>query len=265
MEKISDKLYSIVVLLENDDIKRISNQLKAHKNKKLEKLFKIMIDSLEKEISKEQAFKKIYDKEYKKEDDFLLRNECRLVYNLIKEYLIEKEVQNDRDNDELFNDYYFIKAIYQKKDKTIFNKEFYSLLDKSIEYHDFMRASQLCDIGFVATGAQQIQNFQNIKNAVETLEKQQDILGQFYTLKNYVINNRITNMHAILSTKDREQLNLSPRSNIEYDIKKYQNDLISYYKIISASLIESDIPKKIALMESGYGYIEKVAKVNREY
>jgi hypothetical protein len=41
--------------------------------------------------------------------------------------------------------------------------------------------------------------------------------------------------------------------------------LISYYKIISASLIESDIPKKIALMESGYGYIEKVAKVNREY
>jgi hypothetical protein len=188
-----------------------------------------------------------------------------LVYNLIKEYLIEKEVQNDRDNDELFNDYYFIKAIYQKKDKTIFNKEFYSLLDKSIEYHDFMRASQLCDIGFVATGAQQIQNFQNIKNAVETLEKQQDILGQFYTLKNYVINNRITNMHAILSTKDREQLNLSPRSNIEYDIKKYQNDLISYYKIISASLIESDIPKKIALMESGYGYIEKVAKVNREY
>jgi hypothetical protein len=72
-------------------------------------------------------------------------------------------------------------------------------------------------------------------------------------------------MHAILSTKDREQLNLSPRSNIEYDIKKYQNDLISYYKIISASLIESDIPKKIALMESGYGYIEKVAKVNREY
>jgi hypothetical protein len=56
MEKISDKLYSIVVLLENDDIKRISNQLKAHKNKKLEKLFKIMIDSLEKEISKRTGF-----------------------------------------------------------------------------------------------------------------------------------------------------------------------------------------------------------------
>lgn len=265
MEKISDKLHSIVVLLEKEDIKKLTTELKTHKNKKFEKLFKIMLDSLEKEISKETAFKKIYDKEYKKEDDFLIRNECRLLYNIIKEYLINKEIQLEKEEDINFSDYYFIKAIYQKKDKTLFNKEFNHIYDRSIASYDLVRAMQLCDLHYIATGAQQIQNFTNIKNAVEVLEKQQQILGELYSLKSHIINTRKLNMHAILSIKDREALNLEPSDKIEFDKDKYQNNLISYYSIVTQTLMENDISKKIVYMEEALKYIDQVADSNKDF
>ena len=265
MEKISDKLHSIVILLEKEDIKKLTSELKTHKNKKFEKLFKIMLDSLEKDISKEVAFKKLYEKDYKKEDDFLLRNECRLLYNIIKEYIIDKEIQLEKEEDVNFSDFYFIKAIYQKKDKSLFNKEFNHIYERCIATYDLVRALQLCDYHYFATGAQQIQNFPNIKNAVEVLEKQQQVIGELFSLKSHIINTRKLNMHAILSIKDRESLQLIPSDSIEFDKDKYQNNLISYYSIVTQTLMENDISKKIVYMEEALKYIDQVADSNKDF
>lgn len=265
MEKISDKLYSIVVLLEKDDIRKINLELKLHKNKKLEKLQKLMLDSLDTEISKEQAFKKLYERDYKKEDDFLLRNECRLLYNIIKQYLINKELQNDLENDDLLSDYYFLKAIYQKKDKTLFNKEFPSILENSIQQYDYIKAFQLCDLHFIATGAQQMQNVHNIKHAAEIAEKQEIILGELYSLKRYIINTRKINLRTILSGKDKETIKLHTDNNIAFRLDDYNNELISYYRTIEKSLLETDIPKKIKLIEEAFTYIVSVASVNKQF
>lgn len=265
MEKISDKLQAIVLLLDKDDFKKVSASISTHKNKKLSKLLKIMQESLVKEISKQAAFKKLYGKDYQKESDFLIRNECRLLYNIIKNYFINCEIESDLKNDKLLAEYYFLKAIHQKKDSTLFTKEFYTVLEQCKTVHDYIKALQLCDLHFTVMGAQQIQNPQNLKLANDILQEQQQILGQLYTAKSHVANFRFSTLFAMASKKDRIKLNIKQGTSIHYDEQLFSNDLISYYRLISETVIEENIKRKIELFEQALARIEMLAALNSEF
>ena len=264
MERISDKLHSIVVLLDKEDIKTIGTHLKENKNKKLEILFKLMLTSIEKEVRKEDAFKKIYQKPYSKEVDYILRNECRLLYNEIKDFLIQKEVNLELEDNKCFSDYFFMKAIHNKNDKTLFDKEFDNVLNLSVDRLDFMTAFQLCDLHFFAKTVQQIHNFSNLSSSYTVVEKQKEVLGKFFVANKNKVKDRKLKINEILSDKDRQELNVEISSTFNIEDENYITHLSEYFRLSGeASMLVGK--EKISCLQKAFYHISLCAEKNKIY
>lgn len=265
MERISDKLHSIVVLLNKDEVKKISTILKSQKNKKIEKLFRIMLDSLETEISKEIAFKKIFEQEYKKDLDFLLRNECRLLYNLIKNAIIEFQIKAEEAQDDFFKDMLFLKAIQDRNDKTLFTKEILQLIDKATTQFEYSKAIRMCDMYFNASGIQQNQNLPMILKTHEILLKEQEYINLYYITRSLINNTRISSLSLLLNEKERQQYNIYANNEIAIPKEPDNNDLICYNKLINKYITTTEFEARVTILEQAKELIEKIVLVNKAY
>lgn len=120
------RLYHLVLLCDENDIKLLKKHLAAKKNKNLSRLFELMTGVPE-EPSREMVFSKLYRTKYDKSKDYLLRNDYRLLAQEIEAWFRYTD-----ETDAVImaqKDYLFLKKMVDKHLWHIF-------------IHDFERISQ---------------------------------------------------------------------------------------------------------------------------
>ena len=89
----------IIHALNEQQEKLISIALKQEKRQSLLQLFKWLINTKnDVEISKSEIFLKLFKKKWTKENDFLLRNELKLLKDKIEEIYIQEETKELPEN-----------------------------------------------------------------------------------------------------------------------------------------------------------------------
>lgn len=86
------KVFTLIQRLPAKQVELLSAQLKLHKRRSLFKLFQIFSEhSTDKEPQTDVVFNFIFEKKYSKDQDYLLRNEYRLLYKWLLENLFEQK------------------------------------------------------------------------------------------------------------------------------------------------------------------------------
>ena len=83
------KLYTIIDALKGNQFSLVEKQLKEDKRKTLLILFQLLQKSGAAEIDKEVLFYKTFKKKYSPANDYILRNEMRLLVEKIESVLIK--------------------------------------------------------------------------------------------------------------------------------------------------------------------------------
>ena len=140
----------IIHALNEQQEKLISIALKQEKRQSLLQLFKCLINTKnDVEISKSEIFLKLFKKKWTKENDFLLRNELKLLKDKIEEIYIQeetKELPENYINQLKLKLYHQLKITdeYQSIFKKISNyntehNEIQNTIENSFAYADFIR------------------------------------------------------------------------------------------------------------------------------
>lgn len=96
------KLYTIIEALKGSQILLVEKQLKEDKRKTLLVLFQLLQKSGAAFLDKEVLFYKTFKKKYSSANDYLLRNEMRLLVEKIESVLIKDQVEKLTEKDILF-------------------------------------------------------------------------------------------------------------------------------------------------------------------
>ena len=96
------KLYTIIDALKGSQLSLVEKQLKQDKRKTLSILFQLLQKSNLTIIDKEVLFYKTFKKKYTTANDYVLRNEMRLLVEKIESVLIKEQVEKLLEKDKIF-------------------------------------------------------------------------------------------------------------------------------------------------------------------
>ena len=96
------KLYTIIDSLKGNQLNLLEKSLKDDKRKSLYLLFQLLKKSGTLNIDREALFYKLFKKKYTTENDYVLRNEMRLLVEKIESILIKEQLENLFEKDKIF-------------------------------------------------------------------------------------------------------------------------------------------------------------------
>ncbi len=108
-----------------EEVKDLEASLSGHKRSGLLKLFRQLLINTKSEAEPDNAalFKKVFGEEYSKAKDYLLRNELRLLNEILYRYLAERTAMAHlAKNDSLYN-YWLARAYFERGIKTLFRSD----------------------------------------------------------------------------------------------------------------------------------------------
>lgn len=113
------KTASIVKLLNDKEKLNLLNQLKQEKKPRLQKALSVFIKK--DEPTKDELYKAIFGEKYSKAKDVNLRNEVRLLYEEIENFIVKREVVAKEHK--YFKDQILLSTYAQDKESTLFETE----------------------------------------------------------------------------------------------------------------------------------------------
>ena len=246
----------IILGIKDDFNKFLLTVFKENKRTSLLQLYQTVRRKKEEtEIIKEEVFLKLFKKKWTKDNDYLLRNELKILKDKIEEYYIEysKEKYLKEIEDKILLDFYkelkitdqFI-TLY-KEYQTIKNNQFEQndCLEYSFYYADFIRI-----------------NTPNYLERAKLLEENllffENKLHQYITIQQSKFD--LMKSHVLLQQK---QIHNKPNSDffeyttLKIDTKKYQNKL-SDYLIAYANAYTNFDTSTIEQWENVYTLLQKI-------
>lgn len=111
------KVFQVIKAMSVEELESFDVMIAGQKRATLKKLYKLVCktdaDKLEK-LDKELAFMQLFGKKYTVENDYLWRNELRLLMNLIERYAAEKMMREELDAADNIRTKYFLKYLLSK-------------------------------------------------------------------------------------------------------------------------------------------------------
>jgi hypothetical protein len=250
----------IILALENDFSQYLLRELKREKRQSLLLLLKNILqykDDLE--MDRHIIFKKIFQKKWTKENDYLLRNELKLLKDKIENYYIKYSSANyiKQIEDKILLDFY--KQIRVSDEYFSLNKEYISkkrdkldfncLVENNFSYADFVRTNVP---NYQERAALLEQNLNDLKQNILQLYTQQ--IAKTYTL----------NAHYLLQQKqlDNKSNNFKfEYSDLYFSKEAFKNDLNDYFVSYANAYVNFDT-SSIEQWEEVY---QKLIVVNPQY
>lgn len=103
---------------------------------------KILYPSLSKQ-EKEKLFKSVFGRNYTRQDDYLLRNELRLLANELSQFLSLEKIKNTLQTDEPLKNLFFLQCLLNKKEYVLFENEYPKALKEAARQCDFETAAKM--------------------------------------------------------------------------------------------------------------------------
>jgi hypothetical protein len=259
----------IIFALNQAQQKLISTHLKTEKRNSLFQLYKLLLQFKEAdEIDKSEVFLKIFKKKWTKDNDYLLRNELKLLKDKIETIIIEKQASVHRTEMEerIKLDFYhslkitdeFILLHKNYVTKKIENFEYQKAIDYSMIYADYIRINIPNYKERAKIFDENLQQFRNLINQNFVLQE-----SKYYALEAHLLllQKQITNKKTS-KIFNHNEINIHTQ-NYESAFVNYYIAYANAYKNFDISTIEDwenvfsilkTIPKNTIEIEKEYCY-----------
>jgi len=260
--------HSVVLLIQKIELhysKEIQKYFAVAKKLRIEKLYKLISTAKnEEQLDKSLLFKKIFGKIYSEKNDYLWRNEIRLLKEELERFLVEVEHQHHSKNNEAYNDWLLVQAFKRLQFDDGIDEKTISLLKQKDNFACYQYVLDACFI-----------RLDNLRHKNSDLIKRSKDYPEFINDSKEVLNDLIAANCAQLN------LHMSHSNWLSYNHQsEYHEDLISdtyncslpknaisnFYNHLSASFTDAsnkDFRTQIQSLDVALENIEPIYKNNK--
>lgn len=239
------KTLALLAQLQPAEEELLRAQLKAHKRKKLYRLYICL--SEEPDLTREELFERLFETAYHCKKDYKLRNELRLLNQEIEALWIEEERQNQLRSDDFRQQRAYFKLLLDREAFDLLNREWKRALQQAQEAQHFEQLGFLWELRFgldFRTREVKAALFEDSKQSLQQARQYRYWQG----VEGYLINRGrqayvLANQHAI-THQSKEQL---PELPFEEELLE-QHFLFEYLECIAQSYL-AEGKEKLAYLE----------------
>ena len=140
--------HPIITLIQKIDLhypKELQKHFSIVKKQRLEKLYKLITSAKNTEqLDKSLLFKKLFAKPYSEKNDYLWRNEIRLLKEELESFLVEKEHEHFSKNNQAYNDWLLMHAYDKLKFSDGMDEKHETLLKEKDDYASYNFVLDAC-------------------------------------------------------------------------------------------------------------------------
>ena len=219
----NSKLFTLVTHLPGKEIKTYSLALAQHKRGSLKKLLDELSTHTQTEPAAEQVYKAVFGKKYTKANDYLLRNEYRLLYDWLQ-LQIQQQHSNGYTGVTAFMQY-----LLQVGAHDLFEDEYTANWKKAISDDDIDTLVQLCDLNIQYYLTAKPQTLANAETLTELSQQRLNLLQRQFLRNIRKEEIRLKLSERIISAyrayeKPAEALNVVNLQQLEHDDHRHHAD-----------------------------------------
>lgn len=225
------KLYTIIASLKGNQINLVEKYLKEDKRKSLLVLFQILQKLGANIIERETLFYKLFKKKYTAANDYILRNEMRLLIEKIESVLITEQLQKILEKDALFLlkqqlllyknlDLFEIYEETWKQAKAIALEQYQyqDIIELNAEYFDFAQFH--------------IRNYKERLEVFDRLTDENILYINYFLAQQYSYNSFVEgNANKLRLEYQSEQKNKISIGEVRVDIRQFHSPINEYYAL----------------------------------
>ena len=137
------KVVRLLLGLSQEDISLCHDKLKVNRRKTMYELFKNILKISPEDLEKELVYLKVFKKPYKEKDDYLFRNECRLLLNEVEEILVEQAFKKEIKSKTNLYESFKVKLYQKPSTYDLYEDEARNLVKKYEVTYDWDNAHKL--------------------------------------------------------------------------------------------------------------------------
>lgn len=260
------KVLNILSSLSATETKELDNIISKHKRPGIRKLYAVLkkYRSGKKEPDKEVLFKSTFGKSYTKDQDYLLRNELRILSEVTKDLIVQNGIDLALKNNEHLRNYWYLRGLADRKLYDIFDQEYQKSYPKAQEEYQLHICIEMARSNIFRMKEQGWMRDKRITS--------QEVFDQLHLLKKHledhaaVVLNYINYQEALLIKKSRslgsEQFAINQNEHIRHDSiqidsKTLDNPIAKLYYTFSITYLEPSPQKRKELMLQALEYLEE--------
>ena len=143
------KVLQVLKSMNRDELAEMDQLVAAQKKPSIKKLYKLLCkttpDQMDK-LDKELAFLQVFGKKYTADNDYLWRNELRLLMDMIEEYAAQKMMRTELARSERVRSSYFLKYLIEKNLFSLISAESDRLKEMAAKAYDYNTVQSVCDM-----------------------------------------------------------------------------------------------------------------------
>lgn len=259
------KALNILSSLSATETKELDNIISKHKRPGIKKLYAVLkkYRSGKKEPDKEVLFKETFGKAYTKDQDYLLRNELRILSELTKDLIVTKGLEFALKNNEHLRNYWYLRGLADRKLYDLFDQEYQKSYPKAQQEYQLHVCIEMARSNIFRMKEQGWMRDKHITS--------QEVLDQLRLFRSHledhaaVALNYINYQEALLIKKARalgseqfmiDQKEFIRHDSIQIDPSQLTNPLAKLYYTFSITYLEPSPEKRKELMLEALEYIE---------
>lgn len=216
------------------------------------------------QLQKELLYKKLFSKSYTEKNDYLWRNEIRVLKEEIEQFLIEIEHQHISKNNETYNDWLLVQAFNRLKYSEGIDEKTELLLKQKDDFASYQFVLDACLI-----------RLDNLRFKITDLDKRRKYYPEYIQESKAVLNDLIACYCAQLNLQMTHSNWLSYNHQMEYrealigqnyDCTLPKNAISNFYNHLSASFTDDDSKNyqtQIENLDAALENIEPIYKNNK--
>lgn len=243
--------------------KRLSGVMKSHKRDSLRQLFRYLLKVAVREISfdKDKAFRTAFGRAYSPEEDYLLRNEFRLLTSEIHDFLREEELRRECESNQNFNDTLLLSSLLRHQCFDELERLFPKAFAASLERLNFEQARRQSDIYFQYLIFHRPITPQILENGRALMAEQMRVLKIIYRTGALLNQNNRANCEAMLAMVNRPVEELPVNPALDTDFSAAETPFIRFMEAMFSAQLEADLDRRITLARDAVESISEVQKI----
>jgi hypothetical protein len=140
------KVFQVLKAMSGDELEALDMLVSAQKRASLKKLYKLIVKTETANLDKALAYMQVFGKKYIAANDYLWRNELRLLMNLIEKYTADKMMRAELDASNNLRSKYFLKYLLSKKLFPLISAESERIKEIAAKEYDYKTVADVCEI-----------------------------------------------------------------------------------------------------------------------
>lgn len=256
------KAETLIANLTDAERKRLTLVMKSHKRDSLRQLFRYLVKVALNEgaFDKDKAFRTAFGRVYSADEDYLLRNELRLLVSEIHNFMREEELQQECESNTNFNDTLLLNSLLKHRCFDELERLFPKAFASSLERLNFEQARRQSDIYFKYLIFYRPITPDTLEEGRGLMAEQMRILKILYRTGALLNQNNRATCEAMLAMMNRP-VEVLVNPVLDTDFSNAETPFIRFMEAIFNAQLESDLDRRIVLARTAVESISQVQKI----